>query len=184
MRETNILPSVDYLRKRLRYEPDTGKLFWLDYEGASKEWRTRWVGKEAFTALNDKGYYIGSVDNVKYRANRVAWAIYYGEWPEQYLDHINGVTTDDRISNLRDVSHQENHRNSALRKNNTSGVNGVSWSKSSGKWRVHVNVGGKYKHLGYFNNIEEAAAVRKQADVQYGYSERHGLPTNVGEACD
>lgn len=64
MAKSKVLPSAEYLRKRLRYEPETGKLFWLDYEGMPQRWRTRWVGKEAFTHVKSHGYRVGRIDNI------------------------------------------------------------------------------------------------------------------------
>lgn len=184
MDETRPLPSVEYLRERLRYDPDTGKLFWLDYEGMPQKWRTRYVGKEALISLNGKGYKKGKIDCVDYYAHRIAYTLYHAEWPSDQIDHINGVKTDNRIANLRVVTNQENNRNRPMRRDNSSGVTGVCWHKGINKWCANVRVDGKLKNLGSFNTIEEAAAARKQADVQYGYSERHGLPTNVGEVYD
>lgn len=184
MNGTKTLPSVEYLRKRLRYEPDTGKLFWLDYEEMPNNWKARWVGKEAFTATTDKGYRRGAIDKIQLFAHRVAYAIYYEEWPSNQIDHINGVKTDNRIANLRVVTNQENGQNVPMRRSNTSGITGVSKKKKLGLWQTYINVGGKRMHLGYFNTLEEAAAVRKAASEKYGFTDRHGLPTNVGEACD
>lgn len=178
------LPSIEHLRQRLRYEPETGKLFRLDCEGMPQQWRTRWVGKEAFTSVGGSGYFQGWIGGALHTAHRVAWAIHHGKWPTDQIDHINGVKTDNRITNLREVSNQQNQQNATMRKNNTSGVTGVYWYKDGKKWHAQIRVGKKRMHLGYFDTLEEAAAVRKQADVQYGYSERHGLPINVGEACD
>lgn len=178
------LPPIDYLRKRLRYEPETGKLFWLDYEGMHQRWRTRYAGTEAFTSVDNKRYARGCVDGCFYSAHRIAWTLYYGEWPANQIDHINGVRTDNRVENLRVVTNQENQRNKAIPKSNTSGVMGVSWCKRDKKWRAEIRIDGRSKHLGYFNTLEEAAEVRKAASEKYGFTERHGLPTNVGEACD
>lgn len=173
MTNTKSLPSVDYLRKRLRYEPETGKLFWLDYEGMPNNWRVRWVGKEAFTA-NSYGYRQGEIDDVKFQAHRVAYAIHYGESPDGFIDHINGVKDDNRINNLRVVSQRENCRNATMQNNNKSGVNGVHWHKAAGKWTAQIRVDYRSKHLGLFDTLEEAAAARKEASAKYGFTERHG----------
>ena len=173
MTNTKSLLSTDYLRQRLRYEPETGKLFWLDYEGMPNSWRAKWVGKEAFTAQCN-GYRRGAIDGVMFYAHRVAYAIHHGEFPDDQLDHINGVKDDNRISNLRAVSNQENMKNMSMRRNNTSGVNGVFWHKPTGKWTAQVRVDRRCKHLGLFDTIEEAVAARKQADTKYGFTERHG----------
>ena len=47
-------------------------------------------------------------------AHRIAWFLYHGKWPEKYIDHINGNRSDNRIENLREVSHSENCKNSFL----------------------------------------------------------------------
>jgi hypothetical protein len=174
MTNTKSLPSIDYLRKRLRYEPETGKLFWLDYEGMPNSWRAKWVGKEAFAVKTDKGYLCGRVDGVLFKAHRIAWVMYYGELPSDQIDHINGVKGDNRISNLRVVNNQENQRNSAMRRDNTSGITGVVWNKANSHWRATIRVDNHLKNLGSFSTIEEAADARKQADIKYGFTERHG----------
>ena len=178
------LPQIDYLRKRLRYESETGKLFWLNYEKMPQRWRTRYADKEAFTFLSGKGYKKGKIDGSTYFAHRIVYALHYAEWPTDQIDHINGVKTDNRISNLRVVTNQENHRNSPMRRDNSSGVTGVYLHKDTGKWYAGITVGGKFKKLGLFDTLEEAAEARKAASEKYGFSERHGLPINVGEACD
>lgn len=43
-------------------------------------------------------------------------------------------------------------------------ITGVCWSNSANKWRAYINVDGKQKHLGYFDNIEDAIKARKDAE--------------------
>ena len=171
--------EVEYLRERLHYDPETGKLFWKDHEDMPSSWRSRYVGKEAFTSDNGTGYRSGSVGGVLLRSHRVAWAIYYGKWPEKQLDHINGIKSDNRLDNLREVSNQENQRNMPVRKNNSSGVNGVRWHKGAEKWVAFIVVDRKSLHLGSFDTIEEAAKARQEANKKYGFTERHGKPLDV-----
>jgi hypothetical protein len=168
------LPSVEYLRKRLRYEPETGKLYWLDCEDMPNNWRTRHAGKEAFTTVQSKGYRHGSIDDQKYLTHRVIWALVYGTWPEDQIDHKNGDRADNRIENLRVVSNTENQRNASKRADNTSGVCGVRWYESKGKWRAEVTVHGKNRHLGLFTSFDDAVAARKAAAREHGFTERHG----------
>lgn len=173
MTEKN-LPPVEYLRKRLRYEPETGKLFWLDCEEMSKSWRTRWSEKEAFTSLDSHGYFQGKIHNTNIMAHRAIWAIYHGQWPEDCIDHINGIRVDNKIENLRVVTKQENKKNAAMRSDNTSGITGVYWYKSKQKWRAQIKTKGVFKSLGFFVTIEDAAAARIEAASKYGFSKRHG----------
>lgn len=173
-------PPVEYLRKRLRYEPDTGKLFWLDYEPMPTWWRTRYAGKEAFIVEDSLGYRLGKVDDLLLRAHRVIWAMHHGEWPKNEIDHINGNPSDNRIANLRAATRSENEHNKSMRANNTSGVSGVTWDKRRGKWRTQVKTRGRYIHVGYFDDIQEAAQARAQANAAYGFSWRHGKSKSHG----
>jgi len=62
-----------------------------------------------------------------YAAHRVAWFLHHGAWPMGEIDHINGNAQDNRIANLRDVTHKENTRNMKRRSDNTSGITGISY---------------------------------------------------------
>ena len=175
------LPTPATLRKLLSYDPNTGLLTWkrrspemFKAENRSNAWNARHAGKEAFTATMAQGYKIGSVLGSVYYAHRVAYAVHYGKWPAQHIDHISGDAADNRITNLRDVSQSMNCRNTAMQSSNTSGVCGVSWHKGSGKWQAHVKLYGKQKYLGTFDNIDDAAAARKAAEAGHGFTERHG----------
>lgn len=171
---TKDLPSPELLRKLLRYEPKTGKLFWLYRDDARHQWNARYAGAEAFTAKKSNGYKHGKIYGDIYQAHRVIWAIVHGEWPDGDIDHINGDKTNNTIANLRKVSRSENLRNAKMKSNNTSGHNGVSWDTRKSKWVAMIGFDGKQKHLGYFANIANAIAARKVAETGKGFTERHG----------
>jgi hypothetical protein len=175
----NPLPPVDYLRQRLRYEPDTGKIYWRDYASMPKSWRARYAGREALTYVKPSGHQMGRIDRKAYQAHRIAWALHHGEDPAGEIDHINHDPLDNRIENLRVVSHQENHRNTSLRKNNTSGAMGVSWFAASRKWSAYLMVDGRKKHLGYFHDHGDAVAARRAAEARYGFHTNHGVEATV-----
>jgi hypothetical protein len=174
-------PTPEQLRKLLRYEPETGKLFWLPRPESMfsaprycKSWNTRHANKEGFTASDNKGYRVGCVFAHRYKAHRVAYALYHGCWPPEEVDHIDGNRADNRISNLRSVSTAINLRNQKRYKTNTSGHTGVDFVKSTGKWRAQIKVNRRTKHLGTFTNTEDAVAARKAAEEGLGFTERHG----------
>lgn len=83
------------------------------------------------------------------------------------VDHIDGDPLNNRKSNLRICSHQENIMNQKIRIDNTSGFKGVNWDKRKGKWRARIHIHGKDKHLGYFESKEEAAKSRVKAEQEY-----------------
>lgn len=169
--------TPELCRQLLRYEPETGKLFWkprplsaFPCERTGKTWNTRFADKQAFTATS-RGYHIGTIEYIMVKAHRVAWAIYYGEWPE-VIDHINGDPADNRIANLRSISQGENLTNLARRSDNKSGVTGVY--QFGDRWAAEVKRGGKKTWLGYFDTFEDACAARQQAQADHGFHENHG----------
>lgn len=76
------------------------------------------------------------------------------------IDHINRNTLDNRKSNLRLANKSENGFNGKIRKNNTSGVMGVTWKYDKQKWKAYVTPNGKQIHLGYFDDFANAARAR------------------------
>lgn len=176
---TRDLPSIDYLRQRLRYEPKTGKLYWRWHEALSPKWNGKWAGREAGTRRPD-GYIAVSVDRKLLRAHRVAWALQHGAWPPKDVDHINHNRADNRLDNLRLATHRENCRNSSRSRRNTSGETGVARHKPSGKWRAQIQPDGKAVHLGLFDYFEDAVAARKAAERRFGFHENHGIGDETG----
>ena len=182
---TKDLPNPELLRKLLRYEPDTGKLFWrerdVDMFSDGKHsaahncasWNSRYANREAFTAYFTNDYKHGCIFGSHYLAHRVIWAMMHDEWPDT-IDHINGVPSDNRIKNLRSVSQSENCRNAKRPSNNKSGVCGVCWHKQKNKWAAQIKAGGKQKNLGYFDDFDDAVAARKKAEIKYGFHHNHG----------
>lgn len=85
------------------------------------------------------------------------------------VDHINGDSLDDRKSNLRKATNQQNSMNHGKSINNTSGVCGVSWNKDKQRWKAYIAVNRKQIHLGYFkeDEFELAVKARKEAELKY-----------------
>ena len=173
------IPTPEELRKLLRYEPETGKLFWKPRfaeqfsdgrrspERMASWWNTRFADKEAFTPINSKGYHTGAIWGKMLLAHRVAWVIAHGRWPEHFLDHINGIRSDNRLCNLREATNAENCRNS-ITPMGESGVRGVRMDKRwRKKWQARITVAGVAKSLGYYETKEEAIAARLAAAKKY-----------------
>jgi len=85
------------------------------------------------------------------------------------IDHINNNKLDNNVNNLRWVTLQENQMNRKLSTNSTSNYKGVSFDKRINKWRAQIQINGKKKHLGFFENIEDAVNARvKKAEELFG----------------
>lgn len=111
------------------------------------------------------GGYLGvSVDGARYKVHRLVWLYHHGYFPENELDHIDREKTNNRISNLREVSRSCNMRNTKVANTNTSGVTGVCWHKGMGKWRSSVGVNRKKINLGSHSSFAEAVCHRLAAE--------------------
>lgn len=172
--------SAERLRELLTYDPDTGLFVWnprprsdFKTEASFRCWHTMHCGAVA-GFIDVQGYNIIGIDRQPRRAHRLAWLYCFGRLPEQNIDHINGDRSDNRITNLRDVSYAENSRNAARPVINTSGVHGVFWHRRDRRWTATIGVDGVKVNLGNFPTIEAAAEVRRAAEIKHGYHPNHG----------
>jgi hypothetical protein len=177
----NDLPSPEYLRQRLSYDPETGRLYWRYHEKMPNYWNTRFAGTLAGNIDPCHGYYIIGVDGIRYRMHRVIWAMEHGSWPAHHIDHVDGNKLNNKIQNLRDVESRENHLNQAIPKNNKSGVIGVFWHKGRARWRADIKVNGFVKTIGYFLSLDDAAVARMAAEVEFGFHQNHGRSAVAAE---
>jgi hypothetical protein len=169
--------TAEQLRSVLHYDPDTGLFRWKE---GIEHWRAGLpAGTKTRTSRGRESLVIGigttsrgiqyrpyiqlGIEKRVYHAHRLAWLYVYGEWPHRDIDHINGDATDNRIINLRLATASQNAMNRRLRRDNTSGIKGVSWNKKSGQWLAHIGYGGKILHLGLYDTIEEAKVARLKA---------------------
>lgn len=149
--------SVDELRRILDFNPDTGVFIWKHRPEHNIQRNARFTGKAAGTTPTSCGYGQINLNNLGVcRAHRLAWLHYYGEWPPQQLDHINGNRLDNRIINLRLATNAQNGRNRPASIKNKTKLKGVSLHKLSGLYRASITKDYKYHYLGYFSTPEEA----------------------------
>lgn len=137
------------LRELLDYNPETGLFTWaISRRGCRKGDPT---GKP-----HRNGYIMIGVMYRHRLAHRLAWLHTYGDWPTGEIDHINGIRSDNRIANLRDVSTAVNRQNlrAARSDNHHTGLLGVY--KNHGQWSARVQVNGTQHYLGSFSTPEEA----------------------------
>jgi hypothetical protein len=153
----------------LEYNKDTGNFVWkvtVNYNSIK--------GSIAGTSDN-LGYIAIKIKGKRYLAHRLVWIYVYGTLPNSVLDHVNGIPYDNRLDNLRLATASENCRNCKTRIDNTTGIKNVGWSKAYEKYVVRVKINNKSKHIGYFENIEDANKAAIEAREKY-----HGEFANHG----
>ncbi len=158
-------PTLKFTQEKLKelvdYNPDTG-IF------TNKINRINVIAGSVCGSLNHRGYIHIKINKVTYSAHRLAWLYIYGYCPENQIDHINRIRNDNRIKNLREVTHSCNLKNRTLQKNNKTGVKGVNLCKRSNKWRVQISNNKKIK-TSYHKNFDDAVKKRWELEQKYNY---------------
>lgn len=139
---TEIIRHDDYCE----YVCENGESFIFDTEDIPFVQGKRWH-------MNGNGYAITSENY----GSEVLSRLLLQSGKDVFVDHINGNRADNRRQNLRIASISENNHNMILPSHNTSGFKGVSYYAPRGKYRAYIKISGKRKHLGYFDNKEDAA---------------------------
>jgi hypothetical protein len=144
----------------------------LSYDEATGDFRWRISVARVKTGdiaggLNREGYHQIGVGMRRYLTHRLVWLYVFGVWPKEFIDHINGVRHDNRLSNLRECSRAENAQNHGAHKDNTSGFVGVSFYKRAKTWRASIRTSDGLKHLGCFTNPEVAHMAYVDAKRKY-----------------
>jgi len=94
-------------------------------------------------------------------AHRLAWLYVHGVWPDHEIDHLNGIRSDNRLGNLRDVSRTTNSENQrrATVGNTSTKLLGATLDDSVYRrkpFKAQIKVNGRSRHLGMFATAEEA----------------------------
>ena len=109
---------VEHLRKNYTLDAATGTI-------------TNKRGRVVKGTPDIRGYLITCIRiagvNVMVKLHQMVWVLAYGRWPA-LIDHVNGIRTDNRIGNLREVTAAENRANCVMpwRPNAVTGLPGVS----------------------------------------------------------
>ena len=155
-----------------RYDYETGVLYWR-WRVNSRVPKTLEAGTQRKS--NSDGYLNVSVNGRLYPVHRVVMLMCYGFCGEGLeVDHINHVQNDNRLVNLRFVTHRGNMRNKSVSSKSTTGVTGVSFLKAGKKYISQIGVNRKLIYLGIFDTLEEAAAARAEANLKFNFHNNHG----------
>lgn len=154
------------------------ELFIYNRETGVIKWRKRTCDgqrKNLVAGSIGNGYIQIGFKGRRYLAHRIAMLLAYGFCDDRLqVDHINHIRDDNRLSNLRFVTHTVNGRNQSRSSDNTTGVTGVYYRKNRGKYEAKIMVGGKSIYIGSFVSLEEAAKAKKDADIKYKFNSNHG----------
>lgn len=148
--------SQEYIKTVLLYDDETGIFRSALHMGKRPE-------GEILGSLGSHGYLSIFLAGKSYLCHRLAWLYCHGVWPDDQLDHIDRNRTNNRLSNLRECTHQQNSYNKGMSLQNSSGRRGVFFCSTKNRWAANISS----KRIGrYFKTKEEAIACREAAEAE------------------
>lgn len=149
--------NQEELKSVLKYFPDTGEFYSIKMQ--------RYVGYK-----RSDNYIVTYVKDRPYLLHRLAWLYMTGKWPDGLIDHIDRDRTNNKWTNLRDVTSRKSMYNRDVNINNSSNITGVLFDKRRNRWRSRIGLKNLDKHIGYFENFDAAVIARRVAEIKYGFS--------------
>ena len=140
MAEKYSIPTQSILRDLYWYNPITGEMI------------SRRTNRD--TGWTEDGYKYICLRGKDYRVHRLIWMYLHDRWPTEMIDHINGVKTDNKMCNLREVTAKQNAEN----RNTVQAISGLKgvFPAVRGKWKTAISHKGKTVYLGTYDTKEEA----------------------------
>lgn len=169
------MPPLEYLKECFDYDAESGLLTWRGRP------RAHFVSTQAMNTFNAnfkgrlaghtdrRGYLFVHVEGKLWLAHRVIWKMVRGVDPAGHVDHRDNNKSNNRFSNLREASHQQNSFNRGASAKSRTGVKGVTWDASRCKYAAWVTVEGRTKSVGRYSSIREAQDAQVAAErTAYG----------------
>lgn len=163
------------IRDCLRYEPESGKIYWKKRPSPNSSVREGRIAGSQGT----KGYRRFFINGREIQVHQAVWFFERGSWPTSHIDHIDGVRSNNVITNLRLVDFAENAMNRAGR--TSTGYKGVYRTKSkTSPWKASIYYNGASRHIGYFRSeVAAAKAYDAAALLFFGEFARLNFPEEI-----
>jgi hypothetical protein len=152
-------------RTRVKLEAVTRELVWerLDYDAKTglftwkKKCRNQAKLGDVAGCVRADGYLCISLLGHCFSVHRLAWLYSFGEWPQFFIDHIDGNTLNNAIGNLREATPRQSVQNRAMR----------GYSRKDGKYEARICVNGQVHRLGSFERETDARRAYLAATEKY-----------------
>jgi len=163
--------SQNELKEIIHYDPETG-IFSYAKDYISENGYKRNKG-DVIKSKVGEGYLGVSIFGKQYRLHHLAFLYMLGYMPKE-VDHDDGVRFNNKWENLKDCTRSENMKNRKISSYNSTGIIGVHLRKDTLQYSSTITVNGKIIRLGCYPTKNEAAKVRKEAELKYGFNKNHG----------
>jgi hypothetical protein len=164
MTRSKPLPPLEIVESYIDYNPETGIGVWK--RKTTPNTPIKIGSKVGYTKNN--GYVYIKFFGKEYAAHRLFWLLYYKQDPgSKFIDHMDLNRSNNKIANLRLVTKSENGLNTSLSSNNKTGAVGVHYCNRTQKFVARIKIHDQPRHLGCFENIEDAIIARQKAFIRY-----------------
>lgn len=143
------LITLEIVSNYLSYNSETGQLY-------QKKKRPKVQVGSVAGCLTPKGYRYIQLLGRKYPAHHIVWMFETGSFPNYFIDHIDRNKSNNRFSNLREVTNKQNCENRLAQKNNKTGYKGVSFNSKLKKYVSQIQHNNINIYLGVFDSAYEA----------------------------
>jgi len=140
-----------------------GRITWVD--ASDYDWLRQW--KWHTTKSTNTIYASRNINSNNGRKTLLMHRLILGLMSDTECDHIDGNGLNNRRSNLRPCSHQQNAFNAKIYRKTSSEFRGVSWRKGTDKWAAYIKFNGQQIHLGFFADEVDAARAYNGAAMKY-----------------
>lgn len=157
----------------MEYNSETGIAYWNRRKPITHKdtrFNILFAGKPV-GSIDKQGYIVTKINNLSYRVHKLVFFMHHGTDPD-FIDHINGITSDNRIKNLRSVTASENQRNRKGAYRSKTGFVGVIYDDKYDKWVACITINRKRYHLGTYATMLEAKEARQLAEKENGFTPR------------
>lgn len=167
------LPSQGFLHELFSYDKESGELIWrgrpqshFKSDNEWRRWNTRYAGKSSGTIIRPEApRRMVTINHLDYPAHRIIWKLVTGSEPPE-VDHRDRDGTNNKFSNLREATHEQNCQNRVRAKKSTMPT-GVRYSGR--RFYAAITVNGERRHLGMFDSeLEASLAYRSAAQSLHG----------------
>lgn len=150
------------------YDAELGQLAWKPRRWSHMAGRT--AGYKQRNATGSANVIAVKVSGEIFVAHRIIWEMHHGQVPDGLeIDHIDCNPWNNRLSNLRLATRQQNQWNKPKPSCNKSGYKGVHWSTAKRCFIAQIVDGRKKRHIGQFATAKEAGdAYIREAKVLHG----------------